>query len=124
EPPAWSIDLALCRTWPLHRVSAALSVLSVDADFEVVRRLLAGRLSGAVARGEVAPLRARDLFWSLPIRRLDDGPLDSLTRAVGEIEPMLESVNEASSKDDRDREQAEAELRAKIPALPPCACHA
>src|SRR5262249_20149950 len=76
-----------------------------------------GRLSGAVARGEVAPLRARDLFWSLPIRRLDDGPLDSLTRAVGEIEPMLESVNEASSKDDRDREQVEAELRAKIAAL-------
>lgn len=82
RPPAWSIDLALCRTWPLHRVSVALAAVSAGTEGDVVRSLLAARLAGAVLRGELDAQRAIALAWSLPLRKDDQEPFDALTRAV------------------------------------------
>ena len=82
RPPAWSIDLALCRTWTLQRVSVALAAVSAGREGDVVRTLLAARLAGAVLRGELDAQRAIALAWSLPLRKDDQEPFDALTKAV------------------------------------------
>jgi len=94
RPPAWSIDLALCRTWPLQRISNALTAASVGADGDVVRGLLAARLAGAVRRGELDAQRAIALAWSLPFRKADPEPFDALTRAVFATSECLDGVEE------------------------------
>jgi hypothetical protein len=94
RPPAWSIDLALCRTWPLQRVSDALAAASVGADGDIVRSLLAARLAGAVLRGELDAQRAIALAWSLPLRKDGQEPFDALTRAVFATTECLDGVEE------------------------------
>jgi len=92
RPPAWSIDLALCRTWPLQRVSDALTAASVGAEGDVVRGLLAARLVGAVRRGEFDAQRAIALAWSLPFQKADPEPFDALTRAVFATSECLDGI--------------------------------
>jgi hypothetical protein len=94
RPPNWSIDLALCRTWPLQRVNDALAAASVGADGDVVRWLLAARLAGAVRRGELDAQRAIALAWSLPFQKADLEPFDALTRAVFATSECLDGVEE------------------------------
>jgi len=94
RPPSWSIDLALCRTWSRQRVSDALAAVSVGAEGDVVRWLLAARLAGAVLRGELDSQRAIALAWSLPFRKADQEPFDALTRAVFATSECLDGVEE------------------------------
>ncbi len=115
RPPEWAIDLALCRTWPLHRISAALATACIDANFDVVRVLLAARLAGTVARGEFDALRAVALAWSLPLVKHDDEPFDAVTGAVFATTEGLDGVEEGWMT----RERAAEIFRAAFGPLAP-----